>query len=68
VILAHHMGEDVVLMAAASAAGAGSALLALARARAGELMRRRGRRLRCPPALNRPVDPPAVSDPLLRRR
>ena len=43
-IVAHHMGEDVVLMAAAGAAGASSALLALARARVGELMRRLRRR------------------------
>jgi hypothetical protein len=40
VIVAHHAGEDVVLMAAASGAGAASVVLALARARVGELMRR----------------------------
>ena len=43
-IVAHNMGEDVVLMAAASASGASSALLALTRARIGELMRRLRRR------------------------
>ena len=43
-ILAHHMGEDVVLMAAASGAGAALAVLAVARARVGELMRRLRRR------------------------
>jgi hypothetical protein len=40
VIVAHHMGEDVVLLAATSGAGAASALLVLARARVGELMSR----------------------------
>jgi hypothetical protein len=44
VIVAHHMGEDVVLMAAASGAGAASVLLALARARVDELLRRLRRR------------------------
>jgi hypothetical protein len=43
-IIASHMGEDVVLLAAASGAGAASALLALARARVGGLMRRLRRR------------------------
>jgi hypothetical protein len=38
-IVAHHMGEDVVLMAAASGAGAASALVVLARVRVGELVR-----------------------------
>jgi hypothetical protein len=44
VIVASHMGEDVVLMAAASGAGAASALLALGRARVGGLIRRMRRR------------------------
>jgi hypothetical protein len=39
-MVAHHMGEDVVLMAAASGAGAAFVLLALARAPVGELTRR----------------------------
>ena len=43
-IVASHIGEDVVLMAAAGGAGAASALLALARVRVGELMRRLRRR------------------------
>ncbi len=43
-IVASHMGEDVVVMAAASGAGAASLLLALARVRVGELMRRLRRR------------------------
>ena len=37
---AHHAGEDVLVMAAASGAGVGSLLLAFARARLGELTRR----------------------------
>jgi hypothetical protein len=44
VIVAHHMGEDVVLMAAASGAGVVSVMLALARVRVGEVMRRLRRR------------------------
>jgi hypothetical protein len=40
VIVAHHAGEDVLLMAAASGAGLGSMLLALGRARLAELTRR----------------------------
>jgi hypothetical protein len=40
VIVAHHAGEDVLVMAAASGAGVGSLLLAIARARIGELTRR----------------------------
>jgi hypothetical protein len=44
VIIASHMGEDVVLLAAASGAGAVSALVALARVRVGELIRRLRRR------------------------
>jgi hypothetical protein len=44
VIIASHMGEDVVLLAAASGAGAASALVALARVRVGELIRRLRRR------------------------
>jgi hypothetical protein len=40
VIVAHHAGEDVLVMAAASGAGVGSLLLAIARARLGELTRR----------------------------
>ncbi len=43
-IVANHMGEDVVLTAAASGAGAASAFLALALARVGKLMRRLRRR------------------------
>ena len=43
-IVASHIGEDVVLIAAASGAGAASALLALAQARVGEVMRRLTRR------------------------
>ncbi len=42
-IVASHMGEDVVLLAAARS-GAASVLLALARVRVGELMRRLRRR------------------------
>jgi hypothetical protein len=44
VIIASHMGEDAVLLAAASGAGAASALVALARVRVGELIRRLRRR------------------------
>jgi hypothetical protein len=38
VILAHHMGEDVLTMVVASGAGAGMTMLALVRARLGELL------------------------------
>jgi hypothetical protein len=40
VIVAHHAGEDVLVMAAASGAGFGSLLLAVGRARLAELTRR----------------------------
>ena len=38
VILGHHAGEDVLVMAAASGAGVGSLLLAIGRARLGDLL------------------------------
>jgi hypothetical protein len=44
VILAHHAGEDVVLILAASGAGAGPLLLAVWRAQLGRLVDRIRRR------------------------
>jgi hypothetical protein len=44
VILAHHAGEDIVLMLAASGAGAGPLLLVVWRTRLGRLVGRMRRR------------------------